>query len=72
MKHLFPAALLLRLDNLLDDLGLLYQERSKDPRIWTENMVVIATQLGHTSSSHSLHTSNHRRLSVQSSSSLRW
>jgi len=37
MKHLFPAALLLRLDNLLDNLSFLYQECSKDPRIWIEN-----------------------------------
>jgi len=35
MKHLFPAALLLRLDDFLDDLGLLHQERPKDPRLYT-------------------------------------
>jgi len=35
VKHLFPAALLLRLDNLLDYLGLLHQECSKDPRLHT-------------------------------------
>jgi len=34
-KYLFPTALLLRLDNLLDDLGLLYQECPKDPRLDT-------------------------------------
>jgi len=43
-EHLFPAALLLRLDNLLDDLGLLYQERSENPWIWIKNMGVIPTQ----------------------------
>jgi len=48
-KHLFPATLLLRLDNLLDNLGLLYQECSKDPRLHT-----ISTPRTTVSSPHSL------------------
>jgi len=35
VECLFPAALLLRFDNLFDDLRLLYQECSKDPRLHT-------------------------------------
>ena len=41
MKHLFPGALLLRLDNLLDNLGLLHQECPKDPWVWIENMGMV-------------------------------
>jgi len=49
VKHLFPAALLLRLDNLLDNLGFLHQECSKDPRLHT-----VSTPRTTVSPSHSL------------------
>jgi len=43
VNHLFPAALLLRFDDLLDDLGLLHQECPKDPWIWIENVRMMIT-----------------------------
>jgi len=49
MEHLFPATLLLRLDDLFDDLGLLHQERPKDPRLHT-----VSTPRAAVSSPHSL------------------
>jgi hypothetical protein len=56
MECLFPAALLLRLDNLLNDLGLLYQECPKNPWIRVENVEMVTKCSGRTLSSHSLHT----------------
>lgn len=70
-EYLFPATLLLRLDYLLDDLGLLYQECSKDPWDRVENVGVTVKRSGPTLSSHNLHISNHRTPSVRSSLSWR-
>lgn len=72
MKCLFPAALLLRLDNLLYNFCLLHQERPEDPSNWVGKIGMIATYDDRTLSLHSPHTLNRRTPSAQSSSSWRW